>query len=129
MRRAALAHAWGPSAFGLRMTAARNSSEAPRDLPHARAARAPSVTSVNVQGACEHAFGGGRAPAGGAAAEDARVGASTHLGTERIVPSPKSTQKSLVELRAMPDGYGWLAASVTAVPPPIAIFMTVPAPP
>ena len=51
------------------------------DLPHSRAARAGAFrplerTAAPHAGACEHEFGEGRAPAGGSAAEDARVGAA-----------------------------------------------------
>ena len=61
---------------------------APRrvDLPHSRAARAGVTPNVFARdcprpGACEHEFGEGRAPAGGTAAEDARVGASQEAET------------------------------------------------
>ena len=51
------------------------------DLPHSRAARAGALLRAIAidaarTGAREHEFGEGRAPAGGAAAEDARVGAT-----------------------------------------------------
>jgi hypothetical protein len=54
------------------------------DLPHSRAARAGVSPHVYARdgprtGAREHEFGEGRAPAGGAAAEDARVGAPPAL--------------------------------------------------
>ena len=59
-------------------------------LPHSRAARAgvPQLAVVihaSRIGAGEHEFGEGRAPAGGVAAEDARVGAAHDESDERIV--------------------------------------------
>jgi hypothetical protein len=57
------------------------------------------------------------------------VHCAIHFGTERMVPSPKSTQKTVVELSASHVGYAWPDASVTGVPPLTAAVMTVPTPP